>query len=223
MGRIGKLVITLLLCLMVGTAASAEGAVNLPAQLLEIKAEAFFGDTTLRRVIIPESVEKIGERAFAYSAVREVVLPPSLTEMAADAFEGCEGIVAVVHAGSYAHAYCEENDVAFIRCLHAHPEEAMILLEKAEDSPMAGFREELTALLERGFRLFFDRAGGDAADTTLIRLLVEQRVHAILSLIARRLDDATTLRYAVLLGEYGDAGFAGMMRKYHTMKKGSAG
>ena len=117
----------------------------------------------------------------------------------------------------------EENDVAFIRCLHAHPEEAMILLEKAEDSPMAGFREELTALLERGFRLFFDRAGGDAADTTLIRLLVEQRVHAILSLIARRLDDATTLRYAVLLGEYGDAGFAGMMRKYHTMKKGSAG
>ena len=117
----------------------------------------------------------------------------------------------------------EENDVAFIRCLHAHPEEALILLEKAEDSPMAGFREELTALLERGFRLFFDRAGGDAADTTLIRLLVEQRVHAILSLIARRLDDATTLRYAVLLGEYGDAGFAGMMRKYHTMKKGSAG
>ena len=117
----------------------------------------------------------------------------------------------------------EENDVAFIRCLHAHPEEAVILLEKAEDSPMAGFREELTSLLEKGFRLFFDRAGGAEEDATLIRLLVEQRVHAILSLIARRLDYQTTLRYAVLIGEYGDAGFAGMMRKYHTMKKGSAG
>lgn len=117
----------------------------------------------------------------------------------------------------------EENDVAFIRCLHAHPEEAVILLERAEDSPMAGFREELTALLERGFRLFFDRAGGAKEDAMLIRLLVEQRVHAILSLIARRLDYQTTLRYAVLIGEYGDAGFAGMMRKYHTMKKGSAG
>lgn len=117
----------------------------------------------------------------------------------------------------------EENDVAFIRCLHAHPEEAVILLERAEDSPMVGFREELTALLEKGFRLFFDRAGGAKEDAMLIRLLVEQRVHAILSLIARRLDYQTTLRYAVLIGEYGDAGFAGMMRKYHTMKKGSAG
>ena len=70
---------------------------------------------------------------------------------------------------------------------------------------------------------FFLRAGGDPADAPLINLLVEQRVHAILSLIARRLDYQTTLRYAVLIGEYGDAGFAGMMRKYHTMKKGSAG
>lgn len=117
----------------------------------------------------------------------------------------------------------EENDVAFIRCLYAHPAEALILLEKAEDSPMAGFREEMTALLEQGFRLFFDRAGGDAADAALIRLLVEQRVHAILSLVALRLDFATTLRYAVLIGEYGETGFQGMMRKYHQMKEGSAG
>lgn len=117
----------------------------------------------------------------------------------------------------------EENDIAFIRCLQKHPEEALILLEKAEDSPIAGFREEMTALLERGFRLFFDRAGGDAADAALIRLLVEQRVHAILSLVALRLDDATTLRYAVLIGEYGERGFQGMMRKYHQMKRGSAG
>lgn len=117
----------------------------------------------------------------------------------------------------------EENDIAFIRCLQAHPEEAMILLEKAEDSPMSGFRDELKALLERGFRLFFDRAGGAPEDVTLVSLLVEQRVHAILSLIALRLDDAATLRYAVLIGEYGEAGFTGMMRKYHTMKKGTAG
>lgn len=117
----------------------------------------------------------------------------------------------------------EDNDRAFIECLHAHPEEALILLEKAADSPMAGFREEIVALLEKGFMAFFLRAGGEPADAPLINLLVEQRVHAILTLIARRYDMDTTMAYAVLIGAYGDAGFHGMMQRYHQMKKGSAG
>lgn len=117
----------------------------------------------------------------------------------------------------------EENDRAFILCLHRYPEEAVILLEKAEGSPMAGFREELVALLEKGFLLFFEGASGQAADAPLIRLLVEQRVHAILMLIAGRYDLETTMRYAVLLGAYGESGFRGMMQQYHRMKEGSAG
>lgn len=117
----------------------------------------------------------------------------------------------------------EDNDRAFIECLHAHPEEALILLEKSADSPMAGFREEIVALLEKGFMAFFLRAGGEAADAPLINLLVEQRVHAMLTLIERRYDMNTTMEYAVLIGAYGDAGFNGMMQQYHQMKKGSAG
>lgn len=117
----------------------------------------------------------------------------------------------------------EDNDRAFIECLHAHPEEALILLEKAADSPMAGFREEIVALLEKGFMAFFLRSGGEAADAPLINLLVEQRVHAMLTLIARRYDMETTMTYAVLIGAYGEAGFNGMMQQYHQMKKGSAG
>lgn len=117
----------------------------------------------------------------------------------------------------------EDNDRAFIECLHAHPEEALILLEKSADSPMAGFREEIVALLEKGFMAFFLRAGGDPSDAPLINLLVEQRVHAMLTLIARRYDMDTTMKYAVLIGAYGDAGFTGMMQQYHQMQKGSAG
>ena len=116
----------------------------------------------------------------------------------------------------------EENDRAFIECLHAHPEESVILLEKSGDSPMAGFREEMVTLLEKGFMAFFLRAGGDPADAPLIHLLVDQRVHAILMLISRRYDMETTMNYAVLIGAYGDAGFSGMMQQYHQMKKGSA-
>lgn len=116
----------------------------------------------------------------------------------------------------------EENDRAFILALHQHPEEALILLEKTEGSPMAGFRAEMTGLLCDGFMRFFLRAGGKEADAALVQLLVEQRVQAILSLIAHRFDLEKTLTYAVLIGAYGDAGFHGMMQKYHQMKNGSA-
>jgi len=117
----------------------------------------------------------------------------------------------------------EENDRAFISCLHAHPEESVILLEKAADSPMAHFRDEIVALLEKGFMAFFLRAGGKMQDAPLISLLVEQRVHAMLMLIAHRYDMQTTMEYAVLLGAYGDAGFTGMMQQYNQMQRGSAG
>ncbi len=116
----------------------------------------------------------------------------------------------------------EENDRAFIETLHRYPEEAVILLEKAQDSPMAAFRDEIVALLEKGFMAFFLRAGGETKDDKLIRLLVEQRVSAMLSLISRRYGLQTTVRYTVLLGAYGESGFSGMMEKYHQMKKDSA-
>ena len=116
----------------------------------------------------------------------------------------------------------EDTDRAFIRCLHLHREAAVILLEKADGSPLAGFRDELAELLTDGFMRFFLRAGGDRADEQLVRLLVEQRVHVMLRLVALRLPLDTTMDYAVLLGAYGDAGFAGMMEQYHRMERGSA-
>ena len=117
----------------------------------------------------------------------------------------------------------EDNDRAFIQCLQNYPEESMILLEKSQDSPMAGFRGEIVALLEQGFMAFLLRSGGEEADADLIRLLVEQRVHAVLTLSSRRYDIETTMRYNVLIGAYGDTGFAGMMEKYHQIRKSSAG
>ena len=66
----------------------------------------------------------------------------------------------------------EDNDRAFILCLHAHPEESLILLEKAEGSPLAGFRAEMTALLAEGFLRFFRLACGDEEDAPMIDLLV---------------------------------------------------
>lgn len=116
----------------------------------------------------------------------------------------------------------EENDRAFIACLHNHPEEAVILLENADDSPMSGFREEMVSLMEKSFLDFFFRAGGSASDAPLIRLLVEQRVQGVLSLVEKRFDYPTTMKYALLIGRYSEAGFQSLLHMYNEMEKDPA-
>lgn len=113
MKRICFRVISLLLCLMMCTSAMAEGVSHMPERLVTISAEAFYGDESMESVVIPEGAQVIGERAFAYSALTSVTLPASLVQIADDAFEGCEGLVATISAGSYAQAYCEEKGIVF--------------------------------------------------------------------------------------------------------------
>ena len=73
-----------------------------------VEKEAFFQAENVVGVALPDSVEKIGERAFAQSGLRWINLPPSVTEIAADAFAGCQDLSADVVMGSYAHQRCNE-------------------------------------------------------------------------------------------------------------------
>ena len=86
----------------------------LPRDLKQIKEQAFCGNVSLDKVVIPEGTTHIGSRAFADSSVREVVLPHSLEYIAPDAFSCCEGLTAYAVEGSYAQEYCEK---AGITCL----------------------------------------------------------------------------------------------------------
>ena len=105
-----KLLFILILCLLL-PCAMAE-AMTLPADLTAIEAEAFAGDASISSVIVPEGTLTIGSRAFADSGLSEITLPGSLTEIASDAFDGCTGLSASVVEGSYAHQWCEKNNVA---------------------------------------------------------------------------------------------------------------
>lgn len=60
--------------------------VRLPAELTEIEAAAFQGDTSLDSVYVDDNVTSIGSRAFADSSLRDIRLPEALTELAADTF-----------------------------------------------------------------------------------------------------------------------------------------
>ena len=65
---------------------------------------------------LPEGCERIGSRAFAESATLKVVLiPGSVTQISADAFDGCaEDLVILTDEGSAAHMLAAQNGMLFV-------------------------------------------------------------------------------------------------------------
>lgn len=87
----------------------------LPEGTKVIEAEAFYGDTSIREVVLPEGVETIGERAFAGSGVTKVNLPETLTYIAPDAFANVKHVYAYGEYGSYAEVWAKgKSNVTFM-------------------------------------------------------------------------------------------------------------
>ena len=86
----------------------------LPSELKVIEEEAFCGNTSLDKVIIPEGTVEIQSKAFADSSLKEIVLPESLTKIAEDAFEDTPDVKAQVPEGSYAETWCHDNNVSVV-------------------------------------------------------------------------------------------------------------
>ncbi len=82
----------------------------LPASLQIIEDETFMDNTSLEGVVLPASVTRIGNRAFAHSSVKCINLPVSLTAIADDAFEGCD-LQSVTAEGEAAQAWCVRHGI----------------------------------------------------------------------------------------------------------------
>ncbi len=78
---------------------------KLPSGVKTIEAEAFYGDTSLYEVVLPDGLTTIGSKAFANSSLRKINLPASITNIAPDAFNGCDMGNVLVRAGTYAANY----------------------------------------------------------------------------------------------------------------------
>lgn len=91
--KLRKLVIWILALILirVDTCAFAQvlAVLELPKALEVIDDEAFFGDSSLYKVNVPEGTVEIGNKAFANSALSKITLPSTLKTIADDAFEGC--------------------------------------------------------------------------------------------------------------------------------------
>ena len=91
-------------CVFICSIASA-ATLTLPAAVKEIEEEAFYGDSSLDEVVLPEGIEKIGARAFAGSSIRRIFLPASLSEISEDAFDSCADVIGYGPSGSFAYHY----------------------------------------------------------------------------------------------------------------------
>jgi hypothetical protein len=84
----------------------------LPLTLQSVGAYAFYQSSSLKTLILPDSLREIGDSAFAECAVEELELPPRLQTLAAGAFAGCPALkkVAIPNSlnsvGTYAFALC---------------------------------------------------------------------------------------------------------------------
>lgn len=97
--------LALVLLLTCASAVHADSILTLPSGLEIIEEEAFYGDTSLGQVTLPQGLLEIRARAFANSSLTAVTLPDSLIYIADDAFDGPEKVQITVNPDTYAYSW----------------------------------------------------------------------------------------------------------------------
>ncbi len=78
----------------------------------ELMYQCFAGCTSLKVMVIPSGVEKIGNQCFLNCTALEcVVIPDSVEQIADDAFDGCNKLTIYANEDSYAAEYAMERGI----------------------------------------------------------------------------------------------------------------
>ncbi len=112
--------------------------IYLPQEVVEIGEEAFAGCEALQDIYINENVKQIGKRAIADcplleeivfpealgtiesmicqgdTGLKQVTIQPAVSEIAEDAFTGCESLRLVYGESEFARNYAQENDFVYV-------------------------------------------------------------------------------------------------------------
>ncbi|MCR5135679.1 MAG: leucine-rich repeat protein, partial [Oscillospiraceae bacterium] len=86
---------------------------SIPYGTVEIGGSAFSDCKNLNRVVIPETVEFIGETAFLSSGVNDVTIPASVIYIGNNAFQTFNDIFFTVTRNSYAAEYCKTRGLKY--------------------------------------------------------------------------------------------------------------
>lgn len=105
MKKIACILIVFACILCIHTSSFAD-SVNLPAGLVEVKEEAFYGNTNITEVRVPEGTTTIGPRAFSHSGLRKIYLPASVNSIDSTAFNDLtQNFMIVAPKNSYSYQY----------------------------------------------------------------------------------------------------------------------
>ena len=105
MKKIACILIVFACILCIHTSSFAD-SVNLPAGLVEVKEEAFYGNTSITEVRVPEGTTTIGPRAFSHSGLRKIYLPASVNSIDSTAFNDLtQNFMIVAPKNSYSYQY----------------------------------------------------------------------------------------------------------------------
>ena len=91
----------------------AQASLKIPDHTTVIEDEAFMNDASLDIIVLPEGIQRIGNRAFANSSAKEIYLPDSISSIGQDAFADCPALTCTGIRRSYAEEYCNANNIPF--------------------------------------------------------------------------------------------------------------
>lgn len=96
-----------------------------------------------------------------------------------------------------------------------------ILLDKSKGTPYENFKEEYCYLVAKGFYLYYDKCGGTAEYRDIMKLVVKMRIQGYIEMLEGDYDMDKMMKFSALMENYGDCGFAGMMKNFNSITKGS--
>lgn len=85
----------------------------IPQSVTTIEEEAFYGDTNIDEISLPNGIISIKDKAFALSSASRVYFPTSIEYIADDAFDETN-MVGVGFPGIYAQTWCEDHGFEYI-------------------------------------------------------------------------------------------------------------
>lgn len=89
-------------------------SVILPDTAVKIGNAAFDGCTSLTSAKMTESVTSIGDSAFyGCTALKSLTIPTAVTYIGVNAFDGCDSLILSCYPGSYAAEYAESNGLGY--------------------------------------------------------------------------------------------------------------
>lgn len=105
--------VLMLMCADIVAIAEGLSELRLPSALKVIGEEAFYGDTSIEKVIVPEGATKIGDKAFANSSIVEIEIPDTVTTISNNAFDGIDTMTVIAPEGSHAETYAKDAGFTF--------------------------------------------------------------------------------------------------------------